>query len=109
MECSLGSWKERGDNGCHLDCKQIQDNMLERNNNLHVAFVDLEKAFDRLPREVIFLCPRKKWVPHPIVNLVEEMHNGPTTRVRTVCGLSAEFPVTVGLHQGSALSRFLIG
>ena len=34
--------------------KQIQDNMLDRYNDLYVAFVDLEKTFDRLPREVIF-------------------------------------------------------
>ena len=32
--------------------------MLERNNNLHVAFVDLEKTFDRLPREVM-LVPKE--------------------------------------------------
>ena len=36
-----------------------------------------------------------------------EMSNGATTRVRTLCGVSAESPVSVALHQGSALSRFL--
>ena len=34
--------------------KQIQEKMLERNNNVYCAFVDLEKAFDRVPREVTF-------------------------------------------------------
>ena len=69
--------------------------------------MDLEKSFDRVPREVTFWCLRKKGVPEPIVRLVEEMYNGATTRVRTECGVSAEFPVTVGLHQGSALDTFL--
>ena len=32
------------------------------------------------------------------MNLVEEMYNGSTTGVRTGCGVSAEFPMTVGLH-----------
>ena len=50
---------------------------------------------------------RKKGVPEQIVNLVEEMYNGSTTGVRTGCGVSAESPVTVGRHHGSARSPFL--
>ena len=42
-----------------------------------------------------------------ILNLVEEMYNGETVRVRTECDVSAEFQVTVGLQQWSALSPFL--
>ena len=42
-----------------------------------------------------------------IVKLDKEMCNGATTRVRTERGVSAEFPVTVALHTGSALSPFL--
>ena len=36
------------------------------------------------------------------------MYNGPTTieRTESECGVSAEFPVPLGLHQGSALSPF---
>ena len=48
-------------------------------------------------------CPRTN-----SVRLVEKMHNGATTRVRTECDVSTEFPVTVGLHQGSALSPLLV-
>ena len=32
-----------------MDCQaDPQENMLERNNNLHCSFVNLEKAFDRV-------------------------------------------------------------
>ena len=75
--------------------------MLDRNNYLYVAFVDLEKAFDRVPREVLCWCP--------IVSLVKEMYNGATTRVRTECDVPAKFRVTVVLHQGAALSPFQCG
>ena len=36
-----------------------------------------------------------------------EYNKGVVTNVRTYCGLTDEFPITIGLHQGSALSPFL--
>ena len=81
--------------------------MLERNNNLYCAFVDTEKAFDK--RSDILVPSEESGARKHCEIIVEELYNGATTacRVRTECGVSAEFPVTVGLHQGSALSRFL--
>jgi hypothetical protein len=35
------------------------------------------------------------------------MYEGCTTEVKTTCGETEEFHVTVGLHQGSAISPFL--
>ena len=58
-------------------------------------------------RELICWCLIKKRVPDQIVRLVEEMPDIVTTIVRTECDMSTEFPVTVGLHDGRALSHFL--
>ena len=33
--------------------RQLQENFLEKRKDLFFAFVDLEKAFDRVPREVV--------------------------------------------------------
>ena len=35
------------------------------------------------------------------------MYNGIMTRVRTLVGDTGDFPIDIGLHQGSALSPFL--
>ncbi len=55
------------------------------------------------------MLPKEKGIPAPIVRSVEEMYNGATitVSVRTECGVSAEFSVTLGSHSGSALSLFL--
>ncbi|XP_047476069.1 uncharacterized protein LOC125029925 [Penaeus chinensis] len=41
------------------------------------------------------------------VKAVQDMYKGCRTKLRTPCGETEEFEVTVGVHQGSALSPFL--
>ena len=73
-----------------------QENFRVKGKKLYFSFVELEKAFDRVPREVI------SWAM-----AVMSMHAGAKTVVRTVYGNSKGFEVKVGMHQGSALSPLL--
>jgi len=66
--------------------------------------LDLEKAFDRVPREVISWAIRKLGVEEWLISVVM---SGAKTVVRTVYGNSKGFEVIVGMHQGSALSPLL--
>jgi hypothetical protein len=72
--------------------------------NLYYAFVDLEKAFDRVPRDVTRWALRKSGVEEWLVSAVMAMYEGAKTVVRTDDGDSESFAVKVGLHQGSVLS-----
>ena len=47
--------------------------------------MDLEKAFDRVPREVIRWAMRKLRVEAWLVSAVMSMYTGAKTVVRTVC------------------------
>ena len=69
-----------------------------------MAFIDLEKAFDRVPRKVIWWALRKLGVDEWIVHLVQGMYSNARSRVRVGEGYSEEFEVKVGVHQGSVLS-----
>ena len=72
-----------------------------------MAFVDLEKAFDRVPRKFIWWALRKLGVEEWIVQLVQGMYANARSRVRVGEGYSEEFEVKVGVHQGSVLSPLL--
>ena len=69
-----------------------------------MCFVDLEKAFDRVPRKFMEWAMRKRGLPEAIVRAVMSLYEGARTRVRVGSELSEEFEVKVGVHQGSVLS-----
>ncbi|KAK3571838.1 hypothetical protein QTP86_020466 [Hemibagrus guttatus] len=68
---------------------------------------NLEKAYDRVPREELWYCMRKSGVAAKYVRVVQDMYERSRTVVRCAVGQTEEFNVEVGLHQGSALSPFL--
>ena len=72
-----------------------------------MIFVDLEKAYDRVPRDIIWWALRKKNVGEEYIKVIQDMYDGCTTSVRTLIGSTESFEVKVGLHQGSALSPLL--
>ncbi|KAK3554737.1 hypothetical protein QTP70_033429, partial [Hemibagrus guttatus] len=68
---------------------------------------NLQKAYDRVPREELSYCMRKSGVAEKYVRVVQDMYERSRTVVRCAVGQIEEFKVEVGLHQGSALSPFL--
>jgi len=87
--------------------RQMQENFRVKGKKLYFGFVDLEKAFDRVPREVISWAMRKLGVKEWLVSAVMSMYTGMKTVVRTVYGNSKGFEEKVGINQGSALSPLL--
>ena len=87
--------------------RQLQEKFRAKDRTLFYAFVDLEKAFDRVPREVVRWALRKAGVEEWLVETTMAMYEGAETAVRTEHGLTDWFKVLVGLHQGSVLSPLL--
>ena len=49
----------------------------------------------------------KKGTTKRYIEIIQDMYGGAMTTVRTVVGETNSFPITVGLHKGSALSSYL--
>ena len=87
--------------------RMLMEKYREGQQELHCVFVDLEKAYDRVPREEVWHCMRKSGVAEKYVRVIQDMYEGCVTVVRCAVGVTEGFMVRVGLHQGSALSPFL--
>ena len=79
----------------------------QKKDKLCMCFVDMEKAFDRVPRKVMEWAMRKKGLSEVIVRAVMSLYDGAKTRVRVGSAYSEEFEVKVGVHQESVLSPLL--
>jgi hypothetical protein len=78
----------RGTTDAIFIIRQLQEKFLSRrdlngkNLTLYYAFVDLEKAFDRVPRKVLWWAMRSLGVDEWIVRLVQAMYSNARSRVR---------------------------
>ena len=97
----------RGTTDAIFILRQLQEKYLAKGKTLYFAFVDLEKAFDRVPRRVLWWALRKVGVPEWIVKVVMAMYGNSTTRIRVNGGYGNSVGVNVGVHQGSVLSPLL--
>ena len=81
----------------------LMEKYREGQKELHCVFVDLEKAYDKVPREEVWYCMRKSGLAEKYVRIVQDMYDDSITAVE----VTEVFEVKVGLHQGSALSPCL--
>jgi hypothetical protein len=77
------------------------------NSEIHLMFVDFEKAFDRVNREYIWRSLTKRGIPEKIVSLIKASYNNSRCSVLHNGQLSNSFEVKQGVRQGCILSPIL--
>ena len=103
----FGFMPGRGTTDALFVVRRMQEKYRDKKEKLYMCFVNIEKAFDRVPRKVMERAIRKRGLPEVIVRAVMSLYHGAKTKVRVGSELSEEFLVQVGVHQGSVLSPLL--
>jgi len=106
-ENQFGFVKGRQTSDAIFALRQTMEKYREKQKGLHMAFIDLEKAYDRVPRSEVWRCMREKGVSEKYVRLVQDMYRDVTSQVSSCVGITDEFNIKVGLHQGSTLSPYI--
>jgi Reverse transcriptase (RNA-dependent DNA polymerase) len=75
--------------------------------DLHMIFIDLKKACDKVPKNIMWWALEKKRVLTKYVTLIKDMYINIVTYVRACDGESNAFLIKIRLHQGSALSLYI--
>ncbi|XP_047480236.1 uncharacterized protein LOC125032892 [Penaeus chinensis] len=71
--------------------RQLTEKYRDGQENLQCVFIDLEKTYDRVPREELWACMREAKITEGHVKAVQDMYKGCRTKVRTPCGETEEY------------------
>ena len=85
--------------------RQLQEKYLENDKELYLVFVDLEKAFDRVPRVLIESSLGRKGVVECYVKAVMKMYQEVLSQVKVEGEHSKEFAVRAAYIRGQSFRR----
>ena len=108
MTCSLGSCLEKVTMDAIFITRIVQERFLAKKKDLYFTFVGLEKAFDRVPQQVVTWALRKVGLEEWIIRVVKAMYENAKSAININGTTGDPFPVKVGVHQGSVLSPLFI-
>ena len=84
--------------------KQLVEKYREKMKELHVAFMDLEKAYDKVCREELWRVLHECGVDGYLIGSMSSLYNGSRTCVRLGSRVGEHFEVRRGLRRGFVMS-----
>lgn len=103
-----GYRRGRGTTDLLFTLRMVTEKMLEYGKSFFVAFIDLQKAFDSVPRKKLWRAMERNYgVKGRLKKAIESMYEKCSCNVRTEGENDRWFEVKTGVKQGSVLSPLL--
>ena len=87
--------------------RQVFEKASEFAKSFYTAFIDLEKAYDRVPRDLLWSVLKEYGIRGPFLAAIRSLYNDCKSHVRINGSKSDSFGIRVGLRQGCVLSPLL--
>jgi hypothetical protein len=87
--------------------RQLIERCMDQKKGMYMIFIDLENAYDKVPRNVMWWVLQTHKVSSKYITLIKDMYDNVVTSVRISNGDTNDFLINIGLHQGSALISYL--
>lgn len=87
--------------------RMLSEKFLAKNQKLFCAFIDLEKAYDRVNREKLWEILEEYGVNGQLINAIASLYEGSAACVRINGDLTPWFSIIKGVKQGCVMSPWL--
>ena len=87
--------------------REMIEKYQSRRRELHMVFIDLEKAYDQDTKRCTLKSLENKGVGVAYIKAIQDICDGILTKDRIPGGETKDFPIRIDLHQGSSLSPYL--
>ena len=103
----FGFQPKKGTRDCIFILRQIIEKVLHHRKELHLVFVDLEKAYDMVDRDKVWTALGQLGASNQLITAIQSFYHLNKVAVRVEDKLSGFFSVKRGLRQGCPLSPLL--
>ena len=108
-EGQFGFRRGRGCQHAGFVLRALIDDSRSAGDKLFVCFVDFRKAYDSVPRHLLWAKLERRGVTGWVLDAVKALYANVPMCVKTSAGLSGCFQATMGVKQGCPLSPLLFG
>ncbi len=104
MDSRCGYRRGRGCVDMIFGTRQLIEKTMEHKTKMFMLFVDLRKAYDSVPRKVLWSALERYGVPDSLLMIVRSLHDGMQAQVAVDGQVAPMFEVRNGFRQGCVLA-----
>jgi hypothetical protein len=75
--------------------RQLMERCKEQKKDLHMIFIDMEKTYDKMPKNIMWWALQKHKVSTKYITLIKYMYDNVVTNVQTSDGDTNDFPINI--------------